>query len=126
MNNDLSLDPGFLIAYLILGTLAVVLLAPSVPALCVSFSAVRDGSATGGATFIFSVSCFAYGMMISALRGSTLDCTFRLNLKRFLPFQRDHYVDRNFDRGQRSMRRPHAVSKRRVKIECVIASEVRR
>jgi hypothetical protein len=48
------------------------------------------GSATGGATFIFSVTCFAYGMMISALRGSTLDCTFRLNLKRFLPFQGEH------------------------------------
>lgn len=85
----LAVEP-FLIAYLILGTLAVVLLAPSVPALCVSFSAVRDGSATGGATFIFSVTCFAYGMMISALRGSTLDCIFRLNLKRFLPFQGEH------------------------------------
>ena len=43
MNNDLSLDLGFLIAYLIPGTLAVVLLAPSVPALCVSFSAPTGG-----------------------------------------------------------------------------------
>jgi hypothetical protein len=48
MNNDLSLDLGFLIAYLIPGTLAVVLLAPSVPSPLCEFLGSDGWAGAGG------------------------------------------------------------------------------